>query len=332
MWTFIQEQILGMKWLNTLIRKGLGALSLDTTTRWGGSILFFLYDVIKITILLCMLIFIISYIQSFFPPERSKRILGRFHGIGANIVGALLGTVTPFCSCSSIPIFMGFTSAGLPLGVTFSFLISSPMIDLGSLVLLMSIFGVKIAVAYVVLGLVIAVIGGTLIEKLHMEKYVEDFIRKANSSVDIASPDLTVKDRMVYAKDQVVSTFQKVFPYILVGVGVGAVIHNWIPEEWVQTVLGSRNPLGVVLATLVGVPMYADIFGTIPVAEALLAKGALLGTILSFMMAVTTLSLPSLIMLRKAIKPRLLGTFIAICIIGIILVGYGFNAFQYIFI
>lgn len=332
MWTFIQEQILGMKWLNTLIRKGLDALSLDTTTRWVGSILFFLYDVIKITILLCMLIFIISYIQSFFPPERSKRILGRFHGIGANIVGALLGTVTPFCSCSSIPIFMGFTSAGLPLGVTFSFLISSPMIDLGSLVLLISIFGVKIAVAYVVLGLVIAVIGGTLIEKLHMEKYVEDFIRKANSSVDIASPDLTVKDRMVYAKDQVVSTFQKVFPYILVGVGVGAVIHNWIPEEWVQTVLGSRNPLGVVLATLVGVPMYADIFGTIPVAEALLAKGALLGTILSFMMAVTTLSLPSLIMLRKAIKPRLLGTFIGICIIGIILVGYGFNAFQYIFI
>ena len=332
MWTFIQKQVLGMQWLNTLIGKGLRALGLDTASRWGGSILFFLYDVVKITILLCMLIFIISYIQSFFPPERSKRILGRFHGIGANIIGALLGTVTPFCSCSSIPIFMGFTSAGLPLGVTFSFLISSPMVDLGSLVLLMSIFGVKIAVAYVVLGLVIAVIGGTLIEKLHMEKYVEDFIRNANSSVDIASPNLTVKDRMVYAKDQVVSTFQKVFPYILVGVGVGAVIHNWIPEEWVQTVLGSRNPFGVVLATLVGVPMYADIFGTIPVAEALLAKGALLGTILSFMMAVTTLSLPSLIMLRKAIKPQLLGTFIAICIIGIVLVGYGFNAFQYIFI
>lgn len=332
MWTFIQEQILGMKWLSTLIGKGLRALGLDTASRWGGSIHFFLYDVIKITILLCLLIFIISYIQSFFPPERSKRILGRFHGIGANIIGALLGTVTPFCSCSSIPIFMGFTSAGLPLGVTFSFLISSPMVDLGSLVLLMSIFGVKIAVAYVVLGLVIAVIGGTLIEKLHMEKYVEDFIRNANSSIDIESPGLTVIDRMVYAKDQVVSTFKKVFPYILVGVGIGAVIHNWIPEEWVRTVLGGRNPLGVVLATLVGVPMYADIFGTIPVAEALLAKGALLGTILSFMMAVTTLSLPSLIMLRKAIKPRLLGTFIAICIIGIVLVGYGFNAFQYIFI
>ena len=329
---FIQDQILGMKWLNVLIGKGLSALGLDTATHWGGSIQFFLYDVIKITVLLCLLIFIISYIQSFFPPERSKRILGHFHGIGANIIGALLGTVTPFCSCSSIPIFMGFTSAGLPLGVTFSFLISSPMVDLGSLVLLMSIFGVKIAVAYVVLGLVIAILGGTLIEKLNMEGYVEDFIRNVNSSVNIEAPDLTVKDRVIYAKDQVVSTFKKVFPYILIGVGIGAVIHNWIPESWVAAVLGSRNPFGVVLATLVGVPMYADIFGTIPVAEALLAKGALLGTILSFMMAVTTLSLPSLIMLRKAVKPRLLGTFIVICVIGIIFVGYGFNAFQYIFI
>ena len=332
MWSFIQEQILGMKWINVLIGRGLSALGLDVADRWGGSIQFFLYDVIKITILLCLLIFIISYLQSFFPPERSKRILGRFHGIGANIIGALLGTVTPFCSCSSIPIFMGFTSAGLPLGVTFSFLISSPMVDLGSFVLLMSIFGIKTAVAYVVLGLVIAVIGGTLIEKLHMEKYVENFVRNANSGVNIEAPDLTVKDRLIYAKDQVVSTFKKVFPYILIGVGIGAVIHNWIPESWVETVLGSRNPFGVVLATIVGVPMYADIFGTIPVAEALLAKGALLGTILSFMMAVTTLSLPSLIMLRKVIKPQLLGTFIAICIIGIVLVGYGFNAFQYIFI
>ena len=328
MWIFIQDQILGMKWLNALIGRGLDALGLDTATRWGGSVQFFLYDVIKITILLCLLIFVISYIQSFFPPERSKRILGRFHGIGANIIGALLGTVTPFCSCSSIPIFMGFTSAGLPLGVTFSFLISSPMVDLGSLVLLMSIFGLRIALAYVVLGLVIAVLGGTLIEKLHMEDQVEDFIRNANSSVDIEAPDLTVRDRLIYARDKVVTTFKKVFPYILIGVGIGSIIHNWIPDAWVETVLGSRNPFGVVLATLVGVPMYADIFGTIPVAEALLGKGALLGTILSFMMAVTTLSLPSLIMLRKAVKLRLLATFIAICIVGIILVGYGFNAFQ----
>ena len=332
MGAFFQNQILGMKWLNELVGNLLSAMGLDTTSRIGGSVQFFIYDVIKITILLCLLIFIISYIQSFFPPERSRKIMGRFHGIGANIVGALLGTVTPFCSCSSIPIFMGFTSAGLPLGVTFSFLISSPMVDLGSLVLLMSIFGVKIAIAYVILGLVIAVIGGTLIEKLHMEDQIADFIRNSNSSVNIESPDLTVHDRLVYARDQVESTFKKVFPYILVGVGIGAIIHNWIPEDWVQTVLGSRNPFGVVLATIVGVPMYADIFGTIPVAEAVLAKGALLGTILSFMMAVTTLSLPSLIMLKKAIKPKLMGTFIVICVISIIIIGYGFNAFQYIFI
>lgn len=332
MWAFIQDQILGMKWLNSLIGKLLSAIGLDISTRIGGSIQFFLYDVIKITVLLCVLIFGISYIQSFFPPERSRRIMGRFHGIGANIVGALLGTVTPFCSCSSIPIFMGFTSAGLPLGVTFSFLISSPMVDLGSLVLLMSIFGAKIAVIYVVLGLIIAVIGGTLIEKLHMEDQIADFIRNHKGSVDIESPDLTVRDRLIYAKEQVESTFKKVFPYILIGVAIGAVIHNWIPETWIQTVLGSRNPFGTILATIIGVPMYADIFGTIPVAEALLAKGALLGTILSFMMAVTTLSLPSLIMLKQAIKPKLLGTFIAICTIGIILVGYGFNVIQTIII
>lgn len=328
MWTFIQDQILGMKWLNGLIKKLLSAFGLDTGSRIGGSVQFFLYDVIKITVLLCVLIFLISYIQSFFPPERSRKIMGRFHGIGANIVGALLGTVTPFCSCSSIPIFMGFTSAGLPLGVTFSFLISSPMVDLGSLVLLMSIFGVRIAIVYVVLGLVIAVIGGTVIEKLHMEDQIADFIRNSNSSVDIEAPGLTVKDRIIYSKDQVISTFKKVFPYILLGVGIGALIHNWIPEGWIQAVLGSRNPFGVILATIVGVPMYADIFGTIPVAEALLAKGALLGTILSFMMAVTTLSLPSLIMLKKVIRPKLLGTFIAICTVGIIAVGYGFNVFQ----
>lgn len=332
MWNFIQDQILGMKWLNTLIGQMLIMAGLDGNTRIGSSLQFFVYDTIKITVLLCVLIFLISYIQSFFPPERSRKIMGGFHGIGANVVGALLGTVTPFCSCSSIPIFMGFTTAGLPLGVTFSFLISSPMVDLGSLVLLISIFGVKIAVAYVVLGLVIAIFGGTLIERLHMEDQIADFIRNRNSSVDIESLDLTVKDRLIYAKDQVVSTFRKVFPYILIGVAIGAAIHNWIPESWVETILGSNNPSGVVLATLVGIPMYADIFGTIPIAEALLAKGALLGTILSFMMAVTTLSLPSLTMLKNVIKPKLLGTFIAICTVGIIIVGYGFNVFQSLFI
>ena len=323
---FIQNQILGMKWLNVVIRNGLSAIGVDVSTRIGGSILFFIYDIIKITVLLCFLIFIISYIQSYFPPERSRKILGQFHGIWANMIAALLGTVTPFCSCSSIPLFIGFTSAGLPLGITFSFLISSPMVDLGSLVLLMSIFGAKVAVAYVVVGLIIAVLGGTLIEKMHMEKYVEEFIRSA-SGVDIELPDLTITDRLIYAKDQMTGTFRKVFPYILIGVGVGAIIHNWIPEHIIQTVLGNNNPFAVILAVIVGVPMYADIFGTIPVAEALLAKGAQLGTILSFMMAVTTLSLPSIIMLKKAIKPKLLGLFVGICTGGIIIVGYLFNIF-----
>ena len=330
-WDFFQNQILGMSWLNTGIHNILSSMGLDLDSAVGGSIQFFIYDVIKITILLCTLIFIISYIQSFFPPERSKKILSRFKGIWANIISALLGTVTPFCSCSSIPLFMGFTSAGLPIGVTFSFLISSPMVDLGSLVLLMSIFGWKVAVVYVILGLVIAVAGGTLLDKIGMSKYVEDFILNA-SSVDIESPTLTKKDRAIYAKDQVATTFKKVFPYILVGVGIGAIIHNWIPQDVVETVLGSNNPFGVILATIVGVPMYADIFGTIPVAEALLTKGAQLGTILSFMMAVTTLSLPSMIMLKKAVKPKLLGAFIAICAIGIITVGYFFNAISYLLV
>ncbi|MCI7380777.1 MAG: permease [Hungatella hathewayi] len=326
-WDFFQGQILGMKWLNDLIGMVFSSFGFDLSNRWVGSIQFFLYDVVKITVLLCFLIFVISYIQSYFPPERSKKILGRFHGVGANLVSALLGTVTPFCSCSSIPLFIGFTSAGLPLGVTFSFLISSPMVDLGSLVLLMSIFGTKVAVIYVLVGLVIAVVGGTIIEKMHMEKHVESFILTAGS-VDIESPDLTRKDRLIFAKEQVLETFKKVFPYILVGVGIGALIHNWIPEHWIEATLGSNNPFGVILATLVGIPMYADIFGTIPIAEALLSKGAQLGTILAFMMAVTTLSLPSMIMLKKAVKPKLLTLFIGICAVGIILVGYFFNFLQ----
>lgn len=327
-WQFFQEQVLGMSWLNQLVGQGLQALGLDLASRWGGSLHFFLYDVIKITILLCTLIFLISYVQSYFPPERSRRILGRFHGIWANMLSALLGTVTPFCSCSSIPLFMGFTSAGLPIGVTFSFLISSPMVDLGSLVLLMSVFGAKVAAIYVVVGLVIAVVGGTLLEKLGMERYVEDFVRHA-AVLDTGDHAPTCRERLGYAKGQMAATFRKVFPYVLVGVGIGALIHNWLPESWIEGILGDGNPLGVVLATLVGVPMYADIFGTIPIAEALLSKGAQLGTILSFMMAVTTLSLPSLIMLRKAVKPKLLAAFIAVCTVGIIMVGYLFNAIAF---
>lgn len=326
-WDFFQNEVLGMKWLNRAIGSIVEACGLDTASRLGSSIQFFFYDVIKIMVLLGVLILIISYIQSYFPPERTKRILGRFHGIGANCAAALLGTVTPFCSCSSIPLFIGFTSAGLPLGVTFSFLISSPMVDLGSLVLLMSIFGWKVAIVYVVLGLAIAVAGGTLIEKLHLEEQVEEFIR-SGQIMDVPQEELRRKDRIRYAWGQVVSTAKKVAPYVLLGVGIGAVIHNWIPEEWIVKILGTGNPLGVIFATVAGIPMYADIFGTIPIAEALLAKGALLGVVLSFMMGVTTLSLPSMIMLRQAVKPKLLGIFIAVCTIGIIIVGYFFNAIQ----
>lgn len=324
---FIQNQLLGMQWLNQLIGSDLRALGMDTDSRLTVGLQFFIYDVIKIVILLCVLIFLVSYIQSFFPPEKSKQILSRFNGVWARIMSALLGTVTPFCSCSSIPLFMGFTGAGLPIGVTFSFLISSPMVDLGSLVLLTSIFGLKIALFYVIFGLFLAVIGGTIIEKMHLEDSVAEFIRQAKT-VPIEGQELTIRERLDFAKDQVVDTLKKVFPYILVGVAIGALIHNWLPQLWIEKVLGSQNPFGVVLATVIGVPIYADIFGTIPVAEALLSKGAQLGTVLSFMMAVTTLSLPSMIMLKKALKPKLLSVFIVICSFGIILIGYLFNMLQ----
>ena len=330
-WFFFQDQILGMKWLNALIGNLLTALGLDISSRIGGAVQFFLYDTIKIFVLLSVLIFVISYIQSYFPPERTKKILGRFHGIGANTLAALLGTVTPFCSCSSIPLFIGFTGAGLPLGVTFSFLISSPLVDLGSLALLTSIFGGKVAIAYVIVGLVLAVLGGSLIERLHLENEVEEFIRKAGR-IDLDSPELSLSDRLEYAKDQVVSTVKKVAPYIFIGVGIGALIHNFIPQSFVETVLGGDKWYSVPLATLVGVPMYADIFGTIPVAESLFAKGAGLGTILSFMMAVTALSLPSMIMLRKAVKPKLLAVFFSIVTVGIMLIGFLFNYFSFLFV
>lgn len=326
-WDFFQNEVLGMAWLNRLIGTLFNSLGLDTGGKIGGSIQFFVYDMIKIMVLLGFLIFVISYIQSYFPPERTKKILGRFHGIGANIIAALLGTVTPFCSCSSIPLFIGFTSAGLPLGVTFSFLISSPMVDLGSLVLLMSIFGWKVAIVYVVVGLIIAVAGGTMIEKLHLENQVEEYIRNGKA-IDTPQEELHFKDRAKYALEQVWETAKKVLPYVIAGVGIGAFIHNWIPQDFIVKVLGDNNPFGVIIATVAGVPMYADIFGTIPIAEALLAKGALLGVVLSFMMGVTTLSLPSMIMLKKAVKPKLLAIFIGICTIGIIIVGYFLNVMQ----
>jgi len=329
-WLFFQNQILAMKWLNEVIGSLLTVVGLDIQAKIGGSLQFFIFDTIKIFVLLSILIFIISYIQSYFPPERTKKILEKFHGVTANILAALLGTVTPFCSCSSIPLFIGFSSAGLPVGVTFSFLISSPLVDLGSLVLLMSIFGAKVAISYVIVGLILAVAGGTLIEKLGMQKYVEDFITGV-SRVDIDAPDLTKSERITYAKEQAQATVKKVFWYVLVGVGIGAMIHNVIPESIIQSILGTNNPFSVIIATVVGIPMYADIFGTIPIAEALFSKGVGLGTILSFMMGVTALSLPSLIMLRKAVKPKLLFVFVAIVTVGIIIIGYGFNALQMFF-
>ncbi|MDD4350972.1 MAG: permease [Clostridia bacterium] len=321
-----------MKWLNSLIGLGVGGIGGQEflASRWGASIQFFIYDAIKIIFLLCLLIFIISYIQSYFPPERTKKILSKFKGIKANIIGALLGTVTPFCSCSSIPIFIGFTRAGLSSGVTFSFLISSPLVDLGAFILLASVFGFPIAIAYVVVGLTLAVIGGTLIEKSGAGKSVEDFVT-AGSSIDIEQENLSKKDRLIYAKEQVRNTLKKVWLFVLIGVLIGAVIHNWIPTEWISAVLGQDKWYSVLVASLVGVPMYADIFGTIPIAEALFIKGVGVGTILSFMMSVTALSLPSMIMLRRAVKPKLLWAFIGIVTVGIVLIGYIFNAFNFLF-
>lgn len=330
-WYFFQNQILGMKWLNKLIGMSLSAIGVDIEGKVGGSIQFFIYDFVKIMILLSVLIFLVSYIQSYFPPERTKKIIGKFKGVTANIVGALLGTLTPFCSCSSIPLFIGFTNAGLPVGVAFSFLISSPLVDIAAFLLLISIFGIKIALSYVIVGIVLAVVGGTLIDKLGLEKYVEQYI-KSDSVIDIEAPELTKQERVIFAKDQTFFTVKKVWLYVIIGVGIGALIHNWIPIEVIQLVLGQASSFAVLLATVVGVPMYADIFGTLPVAEALFFKGAGIGTILSFMMSVTALSLPSIIMLRKAVKPKLLVAFVGIVTIGIIIIGYIFNLFGYLFV
>lgn len=330
---FLTNQVLGMSWLNSLLGLAFTAMFGEgfMATRWGGAIQFFIYDTIKIIVLLCLLIFIISYIQSYFPPERTKKLLGKYKGIWANAMGALLGTVTPFCSCSSIPIFMGFTRAGLSSGVTFSFLISSPLVDLGAFILLASVFGFPIAVTYVIVGLVLAVVGGTIIEKTGVGKNVQDFIMQGTLA-EVEGVELTRKDRLIYANEQVSATLKKVWIYILIGVGIGAAIHNFIPAEWIQAVLGQDKWYSVLVASVVGVPMYADIFGTIPVAEALFAKGVGVGTILSFMMSVTALSLPSMIMLSKAVKPKLLFWFIVIVVVGIIAIGYIFNALNFLFV
>ncbi|MFX3625413.1 MAG: permease [Ectobacillus sp.] len=330
--SWLNDQLLKMEWLSDLVKLLVQRVfQLPIEERLGGSIHFFIYDTIKIFILMTVLIFFISYIQSYFPPERTKKLLGGIKGIKGNILGALLGTITPFCSCSSIPIFIGFTSAGLPLGVTFSFLISSPMVDLASFLLLTSFFGVKIAAIYVIVGLILAVIGGTLIDKLNLGNQVESFVTSGHSNIDGQIEELTYKDRINYSVEQVKSIYKKVWYAILIGVGIGALIHNWIPQSVIETVIGENNPFAVLIATLVGIPIYADIFGTLPIAEALFGKGVEIGTILSFMMAVTALSLPSLIMLSKVVKPKLLATFIAICALGIIIIGYTFNSLDFLF-
>lgn len=328
---WLNDQLLKMQWLSDLVGVLVrDVFGLDLASRVGGSIHFFIYDIIKIFILLSVLIFGISYVQSFFPPERTKKILGRFDGITANILAALLGTITPFCSCSSIPLFIGFTGSGLPLSVTFSFLISSPLVDLASIILLASIFNWKIAIAYVVVGLVLAVVGGTFIGKAHLEDQVESFVF-GSPTVELEEAELTRKDRVDYAFDQVKEVVQKVWIYVLLGVGIGAAIHNWIPESVITALLGQDKWYSVLVATFVGVPMYADIFGTLPISEALVARGVGLGTVLSFMMGVTALSLPSLVMLKQVVKPKLLGLFFGIVAIGIIIIGYLFNFLGPIF-
>lgn len=329
---WLNAQLLKMEWLYNLIEYLVeNIFGLNMESRLGGSVHFFIYDIIKIFILLSVLIFGISYIQSFFPPERTKKILGRFNGITSNILAALLGTVTPFCSCSSIPLFIGFTSAGLPIGTTFSFLISSPLVDLASVILLASIFNWKIAIAYIVVGVILAVVGGTIISKLKLEKYVEDYVF-SNQMIEMEQEQMTVKDRVDFSKNQVLDIVQKVWIYVLLGVGIGAAIHNYIPESIIAAVLGKDKWYSVLIATFVGIPMYADIFGTLPIAEALVMKGVGLGTALSFMMGVTALSLPSMVMLSKVVKPRLLGMFVGLVALGIIIIGYSFNVFGYLFI
>jgi hypothetical protein len=329
---WLNDQLLRMNWLSELVRLLIEKVfGLDMASRLGGSLHFFIYDVIKIFILLSVLIFVISWVQSYFPPERTRRILGGMRGFRANLTGALLGTVTPFCSCSSIPLFIGFTSSGLPLAVTFSFLISSPLVDLASMILLASIFSWSIALAYVVLGIALAVIGGSLIGRARMERYVEAFVTQ-HRALDLPAEQLTLADRLRYAREQVTDIIQRVWLYILIGVGIGAAIHNWIPAELISALIGQNNWWSVPLATLVGVPMYADIFGTLPIAEALVAKGVGLGTVLAFMMAVTALSLPSLIMLKKVVKAPLLALFFTIVVAGIMLIGFLFNSFAHLFL
>ena len=324
MFDFFMQEVLGMHWLSELVWLVLMDMGASQASPVWGSVHFFIYDTIKISIMLVSLIFFISYIQSYFPPERTKRILTGFTGVKGAAIAALLGTVTPFCSCSSIPIFIGFTRAGLPLGMTFAFLISSPMVDVASMLMLMSFFGSEFAVIYVVVGLLLAIGGGLLLNAMKMEKYIKRYdnpIREFYSE----SEYFNQRQRIGYACNDTRIIVKNVFPYVLAGVAIGAFLHNWVPQEWILAVLGKGNIFSVPLATLIGIPIYADIFGAIPIAEALYLASVPAGTILALMMAITTLSLPSLIMLSKVLERRLLFTFIGIVAAGIILIGYLFN-------
>lgn len=313
--------LLKMQGLSEAVAQFLLSVGLSSSNAWFAVVHFFLYDTIKISLLLYFFVFLVSWLQSYFPPERTRSILLRHRGWRANTLAALLGTITPFCSCSSIPLFMGFTRAGLPRGVTFSFLISSPMVDLGALLILISVFNLKIAMAYVVMGLISAVVGGQLIEKFNPQT-------SAAPSTSLSSTVLeqSISARARFAFTMAGQVFRNVFLFVVIGVGLGAFIHNVVPTDWVLHWLGADNAYSVLTATLIGVPMYADIFGVIPVAQALLAKGAPVGTVVAFMMAVTTLSAPSLILLHRVISQRVLWTFVGVCTLTIVFNGFILNA------
>ncbi len=327
MLTWFNDQFLKMQWLYDGVEwLVVNVFGLSLNDRIGASIHFFIYDVIKIYILLVVIVYGISYIQSYFPPERTREALKNVKGLFGNFLGALFGTLTPFCSCSSIPLFIGFTNAGLPLGVTFSFLICSPLVDIASVLLISSFFGVRIAMIYVLTGMTLAIVGGWVIGSLKMEKHVEPFVYN-NVMVQLDEQKLTRKERHQFSVEQALDIFKKTWVYVIVGVAIGAAIHNWIPEQWILLVLGQDKWYSVLLATAVGIPMYASLFGTLPIATALVAKGVGIGTVLAFMMSVTVLSLPSIIMLKNVVKTKLLILFVTYVSLGILLIGYVFNIF-----
>ncbi|MBM7853917.1 uncharacterized membrane protein YraQ (UPF0718 family) [Desulfohalotomaculum tongense] len=312
-------------WLDYLMRllvTEVFGLSMDS--RLGSSVHFFFYDTVKIIILLGIMIFAISYIRSYFPPERTKKILTRFGGVKGNIMASLLGIVTPFCSCSSVPLFIGFVEAGIPLGVTFSFLITSPIVNEAAFAILLGTFGVKIAAVYVAAGVLLGVLGGIVIGRMKMEKEVEDYVYKLKVG-EAEIQEMTVQERIDFALNNVKDILRRIWLFLFIGIGLGAAIHGYAPEAILARYAGPDNPLAVFVATILAIPLYSNALGTIPIAEALINKGVGIGTALAFMMATTALSAPEMILLRKVIKPRLIANFVLITGIGIVIVGYLFN-------